>query len=146
VKHTASIALIAALVANSVHADDVTESQEIVLTHELRSSFYERAPRSLAAAMSNAVDSWCSTADGASYPDQATADALSWLCRKEELSYFRSIYINGSKGRHGLVCETFDAKYLGMDLITESVANGSCVPAEFDGSVYELYIQPVSDN
>ncbi|MBV6417316.1 MAG: hypothetical protein CMLOHMNK_01963 [Steroidobacteraceae bacterium] len=63
--------------------------------------------------------------------------------------YFRSVYINGERGSHGLVCEDYDSstfKYLGMDLVAESIADGSCVPAErYSGSEYELYVEGVGD-
>jgi hypothetical protein len=54
------------------------------------------------------------------------------------------VYINGARGRHGLICEDngiSTLKYLGMDLVADVLEDGSCVPAEFDGSVYELYIE-----
>src|SRR5690349_19213258 len=57
------------------------ESEEIVIADELRTAFYEHAPRSLAAAMSKAVGVWCATADHASYKNKSKADAASWLCQ-----------------------------------------------------------------
>jgi hypothetical protein len=75
-------------------------SGEIVIADELRTAFYEHAPRSLATEMSKAVVSWCS-----SDRSGPRADAVSWLCRGEKLVYFRSVYINGEKAPHGLVCE-----------------------------------------
>ena len=135
---------VVALVARSVCADDgsAQSSQEIVLVHELRTAFYERASRSLSAAMYKAVDSWCSAAARDSSSEESRPEA--WLCRGQELSYFRSVYINGEKGRHGLVCENYDAstfKYFSLDLVAEGVADGTCVPAEFDGEAYELYVE-----
>jgi hypothetical protein len=56
-----------------------------------------------------------------------TPEVSTWLCRGQELSYFRSVYINGDKGRHGLVCESYDAstfKYFGLHLVAESMAEG----------------------
>jgi hypothetical protein len=136
------------LVAGWVCADEseAQSSQEIVLVHELRSAFYERAPRSLSAAMSKAVDSWCSTARESS-TNGSKPKVSTWLCDGRELSYFRSVYINGDKGRHGLVCESYDAdtfEYFGLDLVDENLADGTCVVAEFNGEAYELYFE--SDN
>ena len=137
----ARICVIAVLVVSPVSADDTDtqSSQEIVIADELRTAFYEHAPRSLATTMSKAVVSWCS-----SYRNESEADLVSWLCRGDKLVYFRSVYVNGAKGRHGLVCEnngTSTLKYFGMDLVADVVADGSCVQAEFDGSVYELYVE-----
>jgi len=118
-------------------------SDEIVLANELRTAFYEHAPRALASAMSQAVATWCSSKHGA-----AESDALSWLCAGGNLVYFRSVYINGDKGPHGLVCEHYDGhafRYLGLDLAAESVADHSCVPAASDGSRYELVVDEVGD-
>jgi hypothetical protein len=113
-------------------------SEEIVLVHELRTAFYEHAPKSLARAMSSAVVAWCSA--GRSEPIER---ALSWLCRGQKLVYFRSVYVSGGKGPHGLVCEdngTSSLKYFGMDLVADVIDDRSCVPAEFDGSRYKLYV------
>jgi hypothetical protein len=125
-------------------ADDgrTQESQEIVIEDELRTAFYEHAPRSLVAAISKAVVAWCASDRGAPEPE-----AVGWLCRGENLVYFRSVYINGKRGSHGLVCTDYDTatfKYLGMDLVVESIADGSCVPAErYSGSEYKLYLEEV---
>jgi hypothetical protein len=138
--HRVVVVLLAgAVCADHTHAQS---SQEIVLVHELRTAFYERAPRSLSTAMSKAVDSWCAAAARESSSEESRPEA--WLCRAQELSYFRSVYINGEKGRRGLVCENYDAstfKYFSLDLLAEGVADRTCVPAEFDGEAYELHVQ-----
>ena len=77
-------------------------------------------------------------------PERLKPEALTWLCRGQELSYFRGVYINGKKGPHGLVCEEHDIstyKYLGLDFVADAVAGGTCVPAEFDGEAYEVYVE-----
>ena len=113
-----------------------------MLAHELRTAFYGHAPRALATAMSKAVVAWCSSERSA-----PGSDAVSWLCRGANLVYFRSVYINGERGPHGLVCEDLHAstfKYLGLDLVAQSIADGSCVPAErYSGSEYELNLEGV---
>jgi hypothetical protein len=134
------------LVAGLFCADDARAqgSEEIVIADELRTAFYEHAPRALSTAMSKAVVAWCSSERRA--PE---ADAVSWLCGGTNLVYFRSVYINGERGSHGLVCQDLDAptfKYLGMDLVADSIADGSCVPVErYYGSEYELYLEGVGD-
>jgi hypothetical protein len=143
VNRIASAGVIAVLLSGSIRADD-----SIVIADELRTAFYEHAPRSLAAAMSKAVESWCSAAKSASPGNAAKPEAASWLCQGQELSYFRSVYINGEKGRHGLVCEnsgTSTLKYFGIDLVADVVADGSCVPAEFDGAAYRLNLESVDN-
>ena len=135
-----------ALVASLVCVDDTgaQSSQEIVLAHELRTAFYELAPRSLSAAMSEAVASWCSAAAEEPSRDDSEPEPSSWLCLGQERSYFRSVYINGKKGRHGLVCENHYAssfKYFGMDLVFDVLADRTCVVAEFNGEAYELYVE-----
>jgi hypothetical protein len=110
---------------------DAQASQEVEVADELRTAFYEHAPRSLEDAMSKAVASRCS-ADG---------ESVGWLCSGRRLAYFRSVYVNGAKGRHGLVCEnngTAALKYFGMDLVATVLRAGSCVSAEFNGSAFEL--------
>jgi hypothetical protein len=134
------------LLAGLLRADDARTqaSEEIVIADELqlRTAFYEHAPRALATAMSKAVVAWCSSEGGA--PE---AHAVSWICRSANLVYFRNVYINGERGPHGLVCGGHDAptfKYLGMDLVAESIAHGSCVPVDsYNGSQYELSLEGV---
>jgi hypothetical protein len=69
--------------------------------------------------------------------------------RGQNLVYFRSVYINGELGSHGLVCQDLDEptfKYLGMDLVADSIADASCVPVErYYGTEYELYLEGVGD-
>jgi hypothetical protein len=139
----AGVCVIALLVGSPSGADetDGKSSVEIVVADELRSAFYEHAPRSLASAMRKAVVSWCS-----SNRDESHADAVNWLCQGGELAYFRSVYPTGAKGGHGLVCEDnspYTPKFIGMDAVAEVVADGSCVRAESDGSAYELYVDEV---
>ena len=66
------------LVAGVFCANDARtqSSEEIVIADELRTAFYEHAPRSLAAAMSKAVVAWCSSERSA-----PGSDAVSWLLR-----------------------------------------------------------------
>lgn len=134
-------AIIAFLVTSPVGAHETQSLQEVVIADELRTAFYEHAPLSLATEMSKAVSSWCSSSRS-----EAAPAAVGWLCRGNKPVYFRSVYVNGSKGKHGLVCEnngTSTLKYFGMDLVAERIANSSCVAAEYDGSVYALYVEKV---
>src|SRR5262245_25727175 len=94
----ATVLLASPLCAGDAHAQS---SEEIVIADELRTAFYEHAPRSLATQMSKAVVAWCS-----SDRSGTRAVAVGWLCRGEKLVYFRSVYLNGEKGPHGLVCES----------------------------------------
>ena len=106
---------------------------EVILAHELRTAFYERAPFTRAAAAAKAVRAWCSGAD---------RDSGGWLYAKKELRYFRSVYVNGDKGPHMLVCEdngTSSLKYFGVDLVDGLIEEGACVSVEFNGTTYELY-------
>ena len=99
--------------------------------------------------MSKTVRSWCSSADRERTADsnEANAKTVGWLCAKHKLRYFRSVYVNGDKGPHGLVCEdngTSRLKYFGTDLVAEVVEGGECVPAEFDGAAYQLQFESVN--
>jgi hypothetical protein len=130
---------VAMLSASSIGAEvePAQSTQSYKIAEGLRTAFYEHAPRSLATAMSKAVVSWC-----ASDRNEPRADAVSWVCQAQRLVYFRSVLLDGAKGRHGLVCEDDEtSKYLGMDLVAEQVSAGVCVPAEFDGSLYKLLIE-----
>jgi hypothetical protein len=137
--------LVALVIIRSASANEADASnsgtEEIVIADEVRTAFYEHAPRSLAAAMSRAVDSWCSSANRIPDGHEAKAETVSWLCGRQQLSYFRNVYVIGTMGSDGLVCEnngTSTLKYFGTDLVDEVVADGSCVPAEFDGTRYRL--------
>jgi hypothetical protein len=131
--------VLTALVVSPFCTDDARTqvAEEIVLgPEELRTAFYERAPRAFVSAMSKAVAASCS-----SDSIVPAANAGSWLCLGAKLTYFRSVYIDGRNGPHGLVCEDYDLPtfmYLGVDLVVDAVASGSCVRAEFDGSRYEV--------
>jgi len=121
----------------------------IIIADEARTAFYERAPGSLAGEMSKAVGSWCSTADRRRIADsgKANAETVGWLCGRDKLRYFRNVYVTGTKGPHGLVCEsngTSSLRYFGVDLVNESVEFGSCVPVELDGTVYQLRFENVN--
>jgi hypothetical protein len=141
-----TIRAIAVFIASAIYANDSDGSElpDISIADEVRTAYYEHAPRRLAAAMSKAVDSWCSAARQMSKPG-----ASSWLCRKQKLAYFRSVYVTGTKGGHGLVCEgngTSTLKYFGVDLVNDVVTGGSCVLAEFDGTVYRLYAENIDSD
>jgi hypothetical protein len=126
--------------ANKVNAGD-SGTEEIVIADEVRTAFYEHAPRSLAAAMSRAVESWCGTARRIPDGREVKAETVRWLCGRQKLSYFRNVYVIGTVGVHGLVCEdngTSTLKYFGTDLVDEVLADGSCIPAEVDGTTYRL--------
>jgi hypothetical protein len=120
-------------------------SEPIVIADELRTAFYEHAPRALATEMSKAVVSWCSSDRG-----KPKVDVASWLCRGEKLTYFRSVYVSGGKGPHGLVCESSGIStlvFFGIDLVTEVVADGLCVAAEREyGSLYKLRVDKDGDD
>ncbi len=103
----------------------------------------------LARQLSKAVVAWCSSADRepVAASDEANAATVGWLCGQHRLRYFRSVYVTGPKGPHALVCEdngTSSLKYFGIDLVAEVIADGACVPAEFDGSVYQLVFDNVN--
>jgi hypothetical protein len=118
-------------------------NSEIVFSDEIRTAFYERAPHSLGTKMSNGVISFCASSNKA-----IELHVKSWLCAKNKLNYFRSVYVTGSKGPHGLICEASGSsffKYLGTDLLEQVTEEGSCVVAEFDGEKYELVIQESSE-
>jgi hypothetical protein len=125
-----------AIAAESAHAH---ARQVLVMPGGLRTAFYEHAPRSLAAAMSKAVASWCSSGRG-----EPHAAAISWICQAQKPVYFRGVDIDGFKSRDGMVCENegnSDLKYLGMDYVAEQVSDRICMPVEFDGSRYKLPIE-----
>ena len=117
-------------------------SEEIVIADEIRTAFYEHAPRDLVAEMSKAVTAWCSSEHSA-----PGFDAVSWLCRGGSLTYYRNVYISGERGPHGLVCDDYGSstfRYLGMDLAAESIGRGSCVRVECYESAYEPLVEEVS--
>jgi hypothetical protein len=142
----ARLCAIAALATATAYADGVNSNEltEVVVADEIRTAFYEQAPRTLAAAMYKAVSSWCSTADRHRIADAggANAETVGWLCGSQKLHYFRSVYITGEKGSHGLTCEN-KYKYMGVDMVNESIEHGSCVPAELDSDekTYQLYFE-----
>jgi len=120
------------------------DAAEVVIADELRTAFYEHAPRALATLMSKAVISWCAKFSQNVATTSEANDDLGWLCRGQRLAYFRSVYVNGEKGRHGLVCEangTTSLKYFGIDLVADLIEGESCVSAEFDGEKYSLYFK-----
>jgi hypothetical protein len=61
----ACLRAIVVLASASAYATDVSPKggDEIIIADEVRTAFYEQAPRSMAAVMSKAVGSWCSTED-----------------------------------------------------------------------------------
>ena len=144
---------IAAFASASAYANEVSPNrgEEIIIADEVRTAFYEQASGSLAGEMSKAVGSWCSTADRRRIADsgKANAETVGWLCGRDKLRYFRNVYVSGAKGPHGLVCQsngTSSLKYFGVDLVNESIEFGSCVPAELDGTVYQLRFESVNRN
>jgi hypothetical protein len=143
--------LCVALVIASAYANSASSNggQEIVIADEVRTAFYEPAPLALATPMSRAVDAWCSTEDRRRIADsgKANADTISWLCGSRKLRYFRSVYVTGAKGSRGLVCEdsgTSNLRYFGVDLVASIIRDGSCVPAELDGTEYQLHFDSVN--
>jgi hypothetical protein len=143
---------IAVFASASAYANEVSPNggKEIIIADEVRTAFYEQASRSLAGVMSKAVGSWCSTEDRGRVADSGKSNAgtVGWLCGRDKLRYFRNVYVTGTKGPHGLVCEnngTSNLKYFGVDLVRESIEFGSCVPAELDGTVCQLRFGAISD-
>jgi hypothetical protein len=139
-------------IATVARGDEVrsTDPQlsDVVIADEIRTAFYEHAPVVLAAAISKAVRSWCSGADREDLANRnkLNVETLGWLCGKNKLRYFRSVYVNGEKGPHVLVCEdngTSSLKYFGVDLVADVIEEGACVPAEFNGAAYELYFDRI---
>ncbi|MCP5146349.1 MAG: hypothetical protein H6978_16180 [Gammaproteobacteria bacterium] len=134
--------LIFAIVLSGLLVAEAARGQDVVIADELRTAYFERAPRGLARSMSKAVSEWCSTDSGG--PE---AEAVGWLCQHTKAMYFRSVYINGERGFHGLVCRTMDSprfKYVGMDVVEESLVDGECVPVErgYDAE-YALYVDRI---
>jgi hypothetical protein len=149
---SAALTAPAVAVASAAPDDDAKATaavlSQIVLSHEVRTAFYEHAPMKLSAAMSQAVRVWCSSANRERMTDSntANADIVSWLCANHKLRYFRKVYVTGARGSRALVCEdngTSSLKYFGTDLVAEIVEAGKCVPAEFDGTRYELQLESV---
>jgi hypothetical protein len=143
----------AALVATSAYANNASSNggQEIVIADEVRTAFYEPAPLVLATPMSRAVDTWCSAADRRRIAEsgKANAETVGWLCGSRKLRYFRNVYVTGTKGNHGLVCEdngTSSLRYFGVDLVASIIRDGSCVPAELDGAAYQLHFESVNSD
>lgn len=117
---------------------------DVVIADELRTAFYEHAPLIRSAAVSKSVRSWCSGPDRGKVANsnESHAETVGWLCAKTKLRYFRSVYVNGDKGPHMLVCEdngTSSLKYFGVDLVDGLIEEGACVSVEFNGTTYELY-------
>lgn len=148
------LCVFATAIAPIVRGEEVsaTDAQlsDIVLTHELRTAFYEHAPLTRSAAVSKVVRSWCSGADRerVANGNKSNAETVDWLCAKNKLRYFRSVYVNGAKGPHMLVCEdngTSSLKYFGTDLVADVLEEGACVSAEFNGTTYELYFNSAND-
>ena len=140
-----------AVIAPAAHSDDSSTGNlpGIVLTHEIRTAFYEHAPSSLSAKVSVAVRSWCSSADREQLANStpANAETVGWLCANRKLRFYRSVYVTGDKGPHVLVCEDYgpsSLKYFGMDMVSSIVTHGGCVPAEFDGTAYQLHFEDVN--
>jgi hypothetical protein len=147
----ACLGAIATIAAASAYADQGRPSggTEIVIADEVRTAFYEHARSSLAAAMSKAVGLWCSTEDRHRVAEsgKSNAETVEWLCGRHQLRYFRNVYVTGARGPHGLVCEdvgTSSLKYFGVDLTKDSIEFGSCVPAEWDGTAYQLHFENVN--
>jgi hypothetical protein len=147
----ARLCAIAAFASSWAYAGEVRPSggNEIMIADEVRMAFYEQAPSSLAAAMSKAVGLWCLTADRRRVADsgKSNSETVEWLCERHKLHYFRNVYVTGTRGPHGLVCEdsgTSSLKYFGVDLVTQLIEYGSCVPAELDGTAYQLHFESVN--
>jgi hypothetical protein len=137
------------LVVAHAHAAELKSSDlsEIVVADELRSAFYEKVPSAMAAAIGRAVKSWCSSEARSQFADKAEANAktVEWLCGKQKLSYFRDVYPSGEKGPHRIVCKE-NLKYMGDDMVMESIEYGSCVPVqlESDWKTYKLNFENVN--
>jgi hypothetical protein len=117
---------------------------EVIIADELRTAFFEHAPRRLASSMSKAVTLWCSTPPPRTSASSDEDDPLKWLCQGKKPEYFRNVYVNGQRGRHGLVCKsngTSSLRYFGVDLVASVLEDESCVAAEYDGEEYTLYFK-----
>jgi hypothetical protein len=146
---SAAVVLVAASAQGSDSSSADGSLSDVVLAHELRTAFYVHAPSSLSAKVSRAVRSWCSSEDRQRLANTtpANSDTVDWLCANQKLRYYRSIYINGHKGPYVLVCEdngTSSLKYFGVDLVADMITGGACVPAELDGTAYQLYFEGVN--
>jgi hypothetical protein len=114
----------------------------ITLTEELRTAFYEHAPSRMATGIESAVHSYCkSTSKGpTAAASSPTASQSGWLCTSRHL-YLRNVYLNGTKGNHGLVCDDtglLKLRFIGVDLAAEQVKAHTCMPVAFDGSVFQV--------
>jgi len=150
-----SIAFVAlsSVIASETHGGEAKSTDprlaDIVIADELRTAFYEHAPITMSGAVSKAVRSWCSSADRprVAQSKESNANTVDWLCAKHTLRYYRSVYINGDKGPHVLVCKDEGisrSRYFGIDLVTELIGEGVCVPAAFDGTDYVLHFEDVN--
>ena len=124
-------------------AGTATEQGAIALADELRTAFYEHAPSHMAVGMESAVHSYCKAnakglTAGAGSPD---ASPSGWMCTASRHHYLRNVYLNGTGGNHGLVCDDagiFKLRYIGVDLVAEQLKAYTCVPVEFDGSAFQV--------
>jgi hypothetical protein len=141
-----SIAVFASASAHVNGASPKGGDETIIIADELRSAFYQKAPSKMAAAIGKAVGLWCLTAERHQFADKSEANAktVEWLCGSQKLHYFGNVYLTGETGPHGLACEDKLYKYLGVDMVAESIKFGWCVPAESDETVYQMHFENVN--
>jgi hypothetical protein len=123
---TAAIALIA---TGSAKPAEDAQSNEIVLIEQVRTAYYEAAPRRLAASMRRAVATECAAPESAAGSD-SVAQVRRWLCDGAGDTYLRAVDVLGTKSWTGFVCEGAGAhlRYYVDDIISYMAQEGSCVP------------------
>src|ERR1700753_3356433 len=104
---------------------------EFTFKEEVRHAFYEPAPPSVSNAMSAAVVEFCSKGKPASKSDDNLK--VSWLCNRDNLDYFRTVYIDGFKSKNGIICPKSKLfRYMPDDLAREKITAAECVKVELN--------------
>ena len=112
------------------------ETETIVLQDEMRTAYYEHAPAHLASSMEIAVQAYCASS-------QRGLTTPPWLCAPPHHQYLRNVYLNGTKGPHGLVCNDaglFKLKYFGVDLVADVLNDHTCLNLEYDGRAFHVVV------
>ena len=123
--------LIIPLLAHAIASG--AENDQIIVGDELRTAFYEVAPKNLKASMRNAVDDAC-----------AQHGARFWFCRSEPLSFLRGIYVSGFQQKKGYVCPSLgmeDWTFFPPDIA--EAEDSTCVRISYDEESNRHYIDSV---
>jgi hypothetical protein len=105
----------------------------------------------MAIAMAKVTAVWCreQSRPGPKGENHSPAEIAKWLCSKDGHQYFRSVYVTGGRGPHGLVCEsngTSGLRFFGMDLVEDLLKAGDCVVAEVEGEGFQLWVHSTGDD